>query len=104
MARATGWSFIAAAILTLIVGFTLGGMGSHWIGGDQTDATGLPLFGWSTTGGDLRAAHFAGLHLMQVLPFAALFGSRRSWSGLPGLFMVLATHCSLCPGPEWHSR
>ena len=90
MARATGWSFIAAAILTLIVGFTLGAMGSHWIGGDQSDATGLPVFGWSTSGGDLRAAHFAGLHIMQVLPFAALTGSRPAvWSA--GLFMLLAT-------------
>ncbi len=90
MARATGWSFVAAAILTLIVGFTLGGMGSHWIGGDQTDATGLPVFGWSTTGGDLRAAHFAGLHIMQVVPFAALIGSRSVvWA--VGTAMLLAT-------------
>ena len=90
IARATGWSFIAAAILTLIVGFTLSGMGSHWIGGDQTDATGLPLFGWSTTGGDLRSAHFAGLHIMQVLPLAALTQSRRIvW--LTGLLMLMAT-------------
>ncbi len=61
-------------MLTLVVGFTLGGMGSHWIGGDQTDATGLPILGWSTTGGDLRAAHFLGLHLAQALPVAALAG------------------------------
>jgi hypothetical protein len=88
--RATGWGFMTTAILTLVVGFTLGGMGSHWIGGDQTDATGLPLFGWSTTGGDLRPAHFAGLHLMQVLPFAALTGSRTAvW--ISGLFVVFAT-------------
>ena len=72
--RATGWGFVVAALITLVVGFTLGGMGSHWIGGDQTDATGLPVIGWSTTGGDLRAAHFAGLHIMQVLPLAALTG------------------------------
>lgn len=90
MARATGWSFIAAAILTLIVGFTLGSMGSHWIGGDQSDATGLPILGWSTSGGDLRTAHFAGLHIMQVVPFAALIGSKpAAWS--VGLFMLLAT-------------
>lgn len=76
LGRATGAGFLIAAGLTLIVGFTLGGMGSHWIGGDQTDATGLPLFGWSATGGDLRIAHFIGLHIMQVLPLAALPNSR----------------------------
>lgn len=52
-------------------------MGSHWIGGDQTDATGIPLLGWSTTGGDLRPAHFLGMHVMQILPGVALAGSGR---------------------------
>ncbi len=90
IARATGWGFVAAALMTLAVGFTLGGMGSHWIGGDQTDATGLPVIGWSTTGGDLRAAHFAGLHIMQVLPLAAVAGSRAIvWASVAA--MSLAT-------------
>jgi hypothetical protein len=76
LGRTAGWSFIIASALTLVIGFTLGGMGSHWIGGDHTDATGLPILGWSTTGGDLRPAHFLGLHLMQALPFTAAIGNR----------------------------
>ena len=77
LVRATGSSFILAAALTLVIGFTLGSRGSHWIGGDLTDATGLPVLGWSTTGGDLRPAHFLGLHVMQLAPLAAWLGGAR---------------------------
>lgn len=48
----------------------------HWIGGVRSDASGLPLLGWSTTGGDLRAAHFFATHLMQALPVAGLLADR----------------------------
>jgi hypothetical protein len=74
--RTTGASFIIAAAATIWSGLAIGSMGSHWIGGDQTDATGLPFLGWSTTGGDLRPAHFLALHVMQILPAMALAGSR----------------------------
>ena len=96
----TGSSFILAALLTLIIGFTLGGMGSHWIGGDQTDATGLPIFGWSTTGGDLRVAHFLGLHVMQALPAVALFGSRNLLvtAGLGGIAVTIAVYAQALLG------
>ena len=70
---AAGWSFIVSAVATtLVAGYLAQGQG-HWIGGDQTDATGLPFFHWSTTGGDLRVAHFAALHLMQAVPLIAWF-------------------------------
>ncbi len=80
--RASVWTqsvaigFTLAAVLTIIVGMTLGGNSSHWIGGDLTDATGLPIFKWSTTGGDLRVSHFISLHAVQLVPFAAVSGKR----------------------------
>jgi hypothetical protein len=91
MGFATGWGFVLAAVSTTLVAGYLSSMGSHWIGGDQTDATGLPFFHWSTTGGDLRVAHFASLHIMQGLPLAAwFFPDKRvvAVSGFTGLIAV----------------
>lgn len=68
LAFATGLGFILGGLLAAIFGGYLSGNGGHWVGGDLTDATGLPFFHWSTTGGDLRVAHFFGLHIMQALP------------------------------------
>jgi uncharacterized membrane protein (DUF441 family) len=48
----------------------------HWVGGLRSDAHGLPLVGWSTTGGDLRVPHFFATHLMEVLPVAGWIGDR----------------------------
>lgn len=76
MTLSLGLGFMLTGLLTLLVGFTLSGMGSHWIGGDQTDATGLPLVGWSTTGGDLRVAHFAATHIAQAMLLAGLVLNR----------------------------
>ena len=70
---AAGWSFIVSALTTTLVAGYLAQSGGHWIGGDQTDATGLPFFHWSTTGGDLRVAHFAALHIMQAVPLITWF-------------------------------
>ena len=70
---AAGWSFIVSAVATTVVASILAQGTGHWIGGDPTDATGLPFFHWSTTGGDLRVAHFAALHIMQAVPLIAWF-------------------------------
>ena len=76
MREAAGLGLMLGSLLATLAGGYLASRHNHWIGGDQTDATGLGFFHWSTTGGDLRVSHFIGLHTAQFLPLSALSGSR----------------------------
>ncbi len=94
--RALGF-WTEAAGLGLLVGMALGTLAGgylsqqhgHWVGGELSDAHGLGFFGWSTTGGDLRVAHFIGLHAAQIIPLAALSGSRSTVYGVAVLCVLL---------------
>lgn len=72
LAIGAGLGLILGGVLGGITGIWMGGQPGHWVGGAASDAGGLPIVGWARDGGDLRVAHFFGLHLMQALPLLAL--------------------------------
>jgi len=111
--RALGWALRLGMTIT-IVGAMTGGMmtqptraqienaragqrmtvaGAHTVGAPD-GGPGLPGTGWSREHGDLRVAHFLGLHALQMLPLAVLLFVRRGWQEIRRVRVVWAIAAS----------
>ncbi len=76
------WAVVAGIAVFLFGSYAgqqmISNMG-HTIGAPD-GGQGLPFLNWSVTAGDLRIAHFFGLHALQLFPLTAWLLSRATWS------------------------
>lgn len=70
-----------------LIGGVMSGIDSHVVGGAMGEE-GLPFTNWSRQYGDLRIAHFAGLHSLQIIPFVGFLCSRMLHSTSKQVFIV----------------
>lgn len=62
---------LAVFLLGSVQGFAMIANAGHTVGLPD-GGPGMPVTGWSTVAGDLRVAHFIGIHAIQALPVAGL--------------------------------
>jgi hypothetical protein len=65
------WSILIFVVFSF-EGFVMGSKMTHTIGG-KDGSPGIPLLQWSYKHGDLRIAHFIGMHALQVIPILSYY-------------------------------
>jgi len=89
--------FIAASMLP---GFLMVANNAHAVPGPDGGA-GLPFVNWSVEFGDLRVAHFFGMHAMQALPLLGFVLDRTIGGNQPSVLVPTARHVVVAAGVLW---
>lgn len=77
--RSVQWAILMGWII-VVVGSWIGGQMISQVAhnvGVADGGAGLPILNWSTIAGDLRVAHFFGLHSIQIIPLFAVMLSKK---------------------------
>lgn len=73
------WGIRFGLVLFVVFAFSGGMMAarlSHTVGSIMETTQGLPVLNWSRESGDLRIAHFFGMHALQLLPLLGFYVTR----------------------------
>lgn len=93
-------AYVFAVVVGLVLTFALGGALGGTISANTSSVIGeyasaIPLFAWNQAGGDLRVAHFLGIHAQQAMPFAALALGALGWRSRLAVAGVAALYTAL---------
>lgn len=91
---------VALFVLASWQGFMMVANNAHAVPGPD-GGPGLPFINWSTSMGDLRSAHFFGMHAMQALPLLGFLLDRTLGADQPSRVVPTARNVVLTAGILW---
>ena len=74
------WAIRLSIVIFIIFSFeglAMGGRQTHTIG-TEVQTTFLPLLKWNMREGDLRVAHFVGMHALQIIPLLSFYALKNT--------------------------